>query len=190
KSGNKSQNSLGSSDYWIVKTDKDGMYQWDKRFGGDGTEELRAVIQTNDGGLLLAGKSDSGVSGDRTQPSQGGTDFWLIKVALETTPMVAARAATWVEEPVKEATLEQLQAYPNPFKEKVTVSFTLPQSQKATVKIYDSQGREVSTLYQGEVEANQKYQVEWKAGNKAAGMYFLHLQTPTIRRQSKLLLTK
>ncbi|QMU31030.1 T9SS type A sorting domain-containing protein [Adhaeribacter radiodurans] len=190
KSGNKSQNSQGSSDYWIVKTDKDGMYQWDKRYGGSGAEELRAVIQTSDGGLLLAGKSDSGVSGDRTQPSQGGTDFWLVKVAPETSPMVAAREATEISVPEKEVPLNLLRAYPNPFKEQVTISFTLPDTQRTILKVYDSQGREISTLFNEEAQAQHTYEISWPANKQATGMYLLQLQTPTLRQQQKLLLTK
>ncbi|QMU31032.1 T9SS type A sorting domain-containing protein [Adhaeribacter radiodurans] len=190
KSGNKTQDSQGSSDYWIVKTDADGMYQWDKRFGGSTVEELRAVIQTDDGGYLLAGKSLSGASGDRKQPSQGEYDYWLVKVAPETTPIIAAREAQPVTDPVKETRLNLLKAYPNPFGEKVTISFTLPQTQPANVKVYDNQGWEITTLFQGEAKANQKYEVKWQAGNKPAGLYFLQLQTPTTRQQQKLLLNK
>ena len=190
KSGLKSQDSRGNSDYWIVKADKDGMYQWDKRFGGSGAEDLRAITQTPDGGLLLAGKSDSDVSGDRTQPSQGGTDFWLVKVAPETKPIIAAREAVESEEPVIKAGQVNLNAYPNPFSDKVTVQFILPETQPATLKVYDSQGREAATLFQGEVQANQENEVEWKAGSKATGLYILQLQTPTQRHQQKLIIQK
>ncbi|QNF35420.1 T9SS type A sorting domain-containing protein [Adhaeribacter swui] len=190
KSGNKSQNSQGSSDYWIVKADKDGMYQWDKRFGGSGTEDLRAVTQTADGGLLLAGKSDSGVSGDRTQPSQGGTDFWLVKVAPEIKSIVAAREAVEVEEPAIRTSQVNLIAYPNPFSDKVTITLTLPQAQPATITMYDSQGRKVANLFQGEVQANQESKVEWQAGSNAEGLYILQLQTPTQRHSQKLIILK
>ena len=36
KSGEKSQESKGSGDYWIVKLDAEGNIQWDKSYGGDG----------------------------------------------------------------------------------------------------------------------------------------------------------
>ncbi|QMU29146.1 T9SS type A sorting domain-containing protein [Adhaeribacter radiodurans] len=190
KSGNKRQDSQGSSDYWMVKTDADGMYQWSKTFGGNASEELRAVIQTNDGGLLLAGKSDSGISGDRTQPSQGGTDYWLVKIAPETTLIVAVREATKAKEPIVISEKMVLQAYPNPFSNKATIRFTLPKTEFATVNVYDSQGNVVSTLFQGEVQANLKYQVEWQAKNNPIGLYYLQLQTPTSRSQFKMLLIK
>ncbi len=192
KSGNKTQPSRGRSDYWVVKVNEDGLYQWDKRFGGSGSEELRAVLQTTDGGLLLGGKSTSGVSGDRTQPSQGGMDYWLIKIDPETMPISSpvARADNFVEEPTTLADQVNLQASPNPFAAQVTIRFTLPESQPVAVKIYDSQGREIATLFQGQAQANQVYQLEWQAHNQAAGVYLLQLQTPTTRNQHKLLLTR
>jgi hypothetical protein len=69
----------GDDDYWIVKIDAVGNKEWDKDFGGVFADKLYAVIQTSDGGFLLAGESSSGVSGDKTQPLIGNTDFWILK---------------------------------------------------------------------------------------------------------------
>jgi len=189
-SGNKSFASQGSSDYWVVEVAPSGKKIADQRFGGSDQEELRTVFQTNDGSLLLGGRSDSGVSGDRSQPSQGSTDYWLVKAAALTTamPLVAAREATLAEEPITKVNL--LQAYPNPVRDQATISFTLPEKQFVQLKVYDSQGKEEAILFQGEAQAHQTYQVEWRAKDKGTGMYLLQLQTPTKRYQQKLLLAK
>ncbi len=79
-SGDKTQNAWGLYDYWIVKTDSLGNKQWDKRFGGIANEELYSLQQTADGGYILGGYSYSNISGDKTQPSQGQDDFWLVKI--------------------------------------------------------------------------------------------------------------
>ncbi|PSR55170.1 hypothetical protein AHMF7605_17475 [Adhaeribacter arboris] len=189
-SGDKSQGNQGSSDYWIVKTSSTGVQQWDKRFGGSGYDEIRTAAQTTDGGFILGGRSESGVSGDRTQPSQGGSDYWLVKVAPQTILLAARKEVSEGEEATIKSEPLQLLAYPNPFSNKVTINFTLSQTQSAQVKVYDSQGREVGNLFYEEAKAKQRYQVEWQAGTKAAGVYLLQLQTPTLRRQQKLLLTK
>ncbi|QMU31039.1 T9SS type A sorting domain-containing protein [Adhaeribacter radiodurans] len=188
--GDKSQASRGSTDYWIVQVDEKGKSLIDQRFGGSGAEELRTVFPTSDGGWLLGGRSDSGVSGDRSQSSQGGTDYWLVKVAPLSSALATSRQAVAEAEPISNATFNLLTASPNPAKERLTVSFTLLQSQTATLKVYDIQGKQVATLFQGQVQAKQPYRVEWQAGNKPAGMYLLQLQTPTLRQQQKLLVTK
>ncbi|PSR55163.1 hypothetical protein AHMF7605_17440 [Adhaeribacter arboris] len=198
-SGDKTQKSQGSSDYWIVKTNSVGVKQWDKRFGGNAYDEIRAILQTDDGGYLLGGRSDSGVSGDRTQASQGKTDYWVVKVAPEVIEAPAELAAPPAlvsetnrgERKAGEASSSfLLSAYPNPAPGKVTVQFTLPQTQAAQLKVYNLQGKEISTLFQGEAKANQMYQVEWQADKQATGMYLMQLQTPAKRRQYKLLLAR
>ncbi|QMU29532.1 T9SS type A sorting domain-containing protein [Adhaeribacter radiodurans] len=188
KGGDKTENGKGNRDYWVVKLDANGTIQWDKTIGGTERDDLRTVLQTNDEGLLLGGSSNSPVSGDKTQPSQGFSDYWLVKLAPETSSLVAAREATQTEEPV--SLTNPLTAYPNPFQGQITVKFSLPETQTVAVKIYDSQGQEVGTLFQGQAKANQTYQVEWQANQKPAGLYFIQLQTPSLHQQQKLLLTK
>jgi hypothetical protein len=192
KGGNKSQNSRGASDYWIVKTDADGMYQWDRRYGGTGAEELKAVLQIDTGGFLLAGKSESDNSGEKTQPSQGGNDYWLVETTPETLPAIVSETAILSEKgkPIVKHTLNLVTALPNPFQEQVIVRFTLPETQFAQVKIYNTQGRTLITLFQGEVKANQVYQLKWNAGNQVTGVYLLQLHTPTVTNQHKLMLVK
>jgi len=78
-SGDKTQAMWGSCDYWIVKTDSLGNKQWDKNFGGTAVDWLTSIKQTRDGGYILGGYSVSGIGGDKSQGSWGGTDFWIIK---------------------------------------------------------------------------------------------------------------
>ncbi|MCY7410414.1 MAG: T9SS type A sorting domain-containing protein, partial [Chitinophagales bacterium] len=40
---------------------------------------LLCVTQTPDGGYLIGGNTDAGISGDKTQTSKGLTDYWIIK---------------------------------------------------------------------------------------------------------------
>jgi hypothetical protein len=84
-SGDKTQASQGLYDYWIVKTDGDGVKEWDARFGGSSYDELTSLQQTADGGYILGGESSSGISGDKTQASQGATDYWIVKTDVDGT---------------------------------------------------------------------------------------------------------
>ncbi len=78
--GQKSENSRGGKDYWVIKYDRNGIVQWDKTIGGNGEDNLTAIIQTSDGGYALIGTSSSDISGEKTQNSRGGSDWWLVKL--------------------------------------------------------------------------------------------------------------
>ncbi len=85
ETGDKSEPTRGGDDYWVVKTDRFGVKEWDRRFGGSLDDELHSVIQTTDGGYLLGGNSRSGISGDKTQANwdaavNPSTDFWIVKL--------------------------------------------------------------------------------------------------------------
>ena len=60
-----------NDDVLLLKTDSKGEMIWNKTFGGIGSDKARVVIQTNDGGLALAGYTSSYGSGD--------SDVYLIK---------------------------------------------------------------------------------------------------------------
>jgi len=78
--GDKTQAGWGDHDYWIVKTDSLGNKIWDKDFGGANYDELISLQQTSDKGYILGGYSNSNISGDKTQNSYGGNDFWIVKI--------------------------------------------------------------------------------------------------------------
>lgn len=77
----KIENSINNSlDYWVVKLDSTGNISWQNTIGGVITDELLSVVQTKDGGYLLAGWSDSNISGDKTLGVFGNADYWLLKI--------------------------------------------------------------------------------------------------------------
>jgi len=78
-SGDKTENSIGNYDYWIVKTDSTGNIQWQNTIGGSDADFLYSIQQTADGGYILGGYSNSGISGDKTENTNGGTDYWIVK---------------------------------------------------------------------------------------------------------------
>jgi hypothetical protein len=78
-SGDKTENSIGFDDYWIVKTDAAGSIQWQNTIGGSGNDHLLSIQQTADGGYILGGYSNSGIAGDKTEGCFGQDDYWIIK---------------------------------------------------------------------------------------------------------------
>jgi hypothetical protein len=81
KSGEKSEDNRGTqSDYWIIKLDKKGNIEWDKTIGGSVDDYCHSVYQTDDGGYILGGSSNSNLSGEKTENNLGGYDYWLVKI--------------------------------------------------------------------------------------------------------------
>ncbi|MEO6039791.1 MAG: gliding motility-associated C-terminal domain-containing protein [Saprospiraceae bacterium] len=69
-----------SLNFFIAKLDFDGNVLWRHLYGGLQDERIWALVPTPDGGFLAGGYSESSVSGDRTQPTRGSLDVWLIKI--------------------------------------------------------------------------------------------------------------
>lgn len=69
-----------SNDYWTLLLDATGNTLSDHVYGGDGGEFLSSIVPDQSGGFLLAGSTNSVVSGDVSEPGQGNYDFWMIKV--------------------------------------------------------------------------------------------------------------
>jgi hypothetical protein len=67
------------------------------------------------------------------------------------------------------------QNYPNPFNPSTTIEFAVPQSGFATMKVYNTLGQEVATLFRGEVAAGI-HSVEWSPTNLASGVYVYRLE--------------
>jgi hypothetical protein len=64
---------FGTADAQLAK-------QWDHRYGGTSQDYCESVIQTRDGGYLLGGYTTSALSGDISEASFGGEDYWVIKL--------------------------------------------------------------------------------------------------------------
>ncbi|MCX6676979.1 MAG: hypothetical protein NTU95_03420 [Methanothrix sp.] len=65
--------SLGSGrkDLWLIKTDGLGREIWDKTFGAQEDDVGMSVLQSRDGGYIVAGRTASF--------GKGGDDMWLLK---------------------------------------------------------------------------------------------------------------
>lgn len=74
------KDSIHAGDFLLFKIDSNGNKIWDKRYGGEGGEIIFSIVGVNDGGYLLGGYSDSNISGDKSDSSRGGEDFWIVKI--------------------------------------------------------------------------------------------------------------
>lgn len=80
KGGNKSDDSQGNYDYWLWKMDEHGGEEWQRSYGGSGSDILNCIKPTNDGGYILVGTSDSNRGGLKKDNSVGMEDIWILKI--------------------------------------------------------------------------------------------------------------
>jgi hypothetical protein len=116
----------GFFDFWAIKLDSVGNIMWQNTLGGFNLEFCSSVIETSDGSYLLAGDSYSS-DGD-VSANQGSSDFWIVKLAPET----STSAPTAIP----------LNLYPNPAQDwfRLNLPITEPNMH---ISITDAQGRVV-----------------------------------------------
>ncbi len=68
------------------------------------------------------------------------------------------------------------QNYPNPFNPTTNISFSVPSTGHATLKILNMLGQEVATLFAGEALAGIFNEVQFNASGCASGIYFSQLE--------------
>ena len=78
--GDVSGNHGASLDYWVVKISSLGAIEWQKSLGGSNSDQARSIQQTNDGGYIVTGESDSN-DGD-VSGNHGSQDIWVVKLNI------------------------------------------------------------------------------------------------------------
>jgi hypothetical protein len=61
----------GTIDFWLTKLDANGNMQWNKTYGGAGSDSASSLVQASDGGYVIAGTTNSS--------GAGNTDAWIVK---------------------------------------------------------------------------------------------------------------
>ena len=90
-SSDKTENSRGNLDYWLMKVDSNGNKIWDKTYGGNSEDTAFFISSAHKQGYLLGGRSYSAVSFEKTEDGfadetaksweEGALyDFWVIRI--------------------------------------------------------------------------------------------------------------
>jgi hypothetical protein len=86
---------------------------------------------------------------------------------------------------------QELQVYPNPAGPQATLSFAAERTEAAQVLVYNQLGRVVATLYQGPVQAGQRYSFTLKSQDLPAGLYSCQVRTAgATAKTTRLLVVK
>ncbi|HEY1021483.1 MAG TPA: T9SS type A sorting domain-containing protein, partial [Flavisolibacter sp.] len=134
-------------------------------------------IQTSDGGYFFT-VSTSSADGDVTgyhKPRNGTTfDIWVAK--LDGAGNI--RKPGTVQQPVTatEAELPSgIRAFPNPFTQQTSISFTAPADGRTIIDLYTVDGKRVRSILDREIRGGQVYTVSFNDAALPKGVYFYRL---------------
>jgi hypothetical protein len=83
----------------------------------------------------------------------------------------------------------ELKVAPNPLSYSTTVSFSLDNAEKVSLKIFDINGRLIKVLAD-QIYAEGQHAIEWNPENINAGVYYLQMQTAGFSQTEKLVVTR
>lgn len=159
------------SDYWVVKLDTSGNITWQKAMGGKGSEDARTIVQSSDGGYIIAGTTIGSPDGDVVAPgfSYGDNHLWVVK--LETSGLN-----------VRETDINSsFSIFPNPAKGSATIA-NLPSG--SIIKIFDMTGRTVFNI----TAKNNQEKID--TSNLANGVYVVQVTNKKSVINRKLIINK
>ncbi|OPL19327.1 MAG: hypothetical protein AVO35_11315 [Candidatus Aegiribacteria sp. MLS_C] len=130
-----------NEDLWLFLTDTAGSQQWHTTFGGSGSETGEAIVETDDGGVAVAGCTGSF--------GAGSTDFWLLRT--EGFQSVGQQQAS-------SGCLQVLSAAPNPFT--CSCRVTVGCAEAVDAEVFSIDGRLVRELQSAPV-APGTWEIRW-----------------------------
>ncbi len=69
----------GGHDFWVIKLNETGSVSWKKALGGTNNDWPSCIQQTNDGGFIVAGYTES--NNGEVFGNHGGKDAWVVKLS-------------------------------------------------------------------------------------------------------------
>ena len=161
-SGNKTINSfdMGYGDLWAVGLDLQGNKQFEFVAGGDNEDLFGAVIESNTGTLLITGGSHSGISGNKTDETNGLGDVWTFELDFNLSVQKVTGS-------------NNLEVYPNP--STTMLNFSIPMAvNQSSIALTDLSGK---VVYQESIGMTQNHQID--VTHLAKGMYILSVKADT-----------
>ncbi|MGK0285635.1 MAG: hypothetical protein ACI9GM_000674 [Salibacteraceae bacterium] len=153
--GDKTSPNYGQDDFWVIGVDKNGNKVLEFSMGGTEEEAAKGIYENSTHQIMVYGRSESDVSGNKTTTTQGGNDFWVVTLDLLLN--------------VTEFKNAKLNVYPNPTSS--ILNFSIPfQNQEVKIELIDILGRKhFGSISNGENTGHID------VSNFTSGIYFLNI---------------
>ncbi len=158
-----------SSNVYIIKTDANGDTLWTGTYGDREWNYGQSVVQTADGGYIIAGETYAN--------GAGFSDVYLIRLGPETG--MEENSDLTVESP-------NFRLGQNPFSTSTTISYQIPARSKVSLSVYDITGREIKRLVDS-VKERGDYQLHLDMTGYAQGVYFINLTAGKVKDIKKVI---
>ncbi len=158
----------GYSDVYLINTNSNGDSLWTRTFGGTDDDKGYSIQQTTDGGYIISGETWS--------YGADSSDVYLIKTDAN---------GVVVEETIISTPSNFSYCINQISNKNISIQFSLPQSDRVEINIYDASGRYISTPISGNYQAGV-YRVSFKTDIK--GVYFFNLITDRISENGKFII--
>ncbi len=166
------------------------------------TVELNSVLHTIAPGHVIEARVDAGMALFPDQQNNFG-NFVVGPVDNSTTRFFCGGDDPWSHitllmydmSPTRTADLPVAQrsriegSWPQPVRSSAMIAFTTAQSGRCRLSIYDSRGREVAVLHDGELRGG-RHRAQFRVGDLPAGLYLAVLRAGTMIDRKKLLLVR
>ncbi|TES92793.1 MAG: hypothetical protein E3J87_04215 [Candidatus Cloacimonadota bacterium] len=168
----------GAADVYLVRTDSLGNTLWSKAVGGADHDRGFDISFTSDGGYIATGFARSFGAGDK--------DLYLVKTKPDPAFIEMEK------NPKKNFKFSLIGK--NPFNDKISVKYVLPEKSIVRLSIYNLVGQEINILVD-RIEKEGSHSIVWdgrnSSGEKAAGgIYFLRFQAGEYNTVEKLLIIR
>lgn len=141
-------------------------------------DEQGSIEAYVDDAAVAAGQTTA-LSGDQVRTWYDGISYALVESATQVAGQTPSRPFS--------CSLEQ--NYPNPFNPTTTIRFTLEQTTRAILTIFDIKGRQRAALLDQEL-APGMHSVVWNAAESASGTYLCRLLTPQGEKWLRMILIR
>jgi hypothetical protein len=141
-------------------------------------DEKQTTVRADEGQIQWLGTRTEGIYFDNI-----GLYFVYTIAGVEPVSNVPVSARTAVQK-----------VFPNPFNPSTTIEFSIPQAGRASVRVFDLQGRMVATLMEGDLGAGV-YRAKWNGkaddgGDVSSGVYFARVESVKGRASARLMVVK
>ncbi|MGD9494657.1 MAG: T9SS type A sorting domain-containing protein, partial [Bacteroidales bacterium] len=125
---------------------------WQKTFGGSSYDLPMDMLMLEHNHYVVAGSSQSPISGDKTENTRGGRDYWILEISTTMS--------------IEDFSPQRMHVFPNPVADFVTVE--LPEnSTSGQLYVFDI----TSTIVHSEIINAESNQVN--LSNIPSGVYFI-----------------